>query len=274
MFGKLFHRNEVEPSASSTTSSREQGQALPAAAPQQSFSAAAAGPSFLANKTPRGVRISIANSRQASQHLQQQQEEEEQQQEGEGDSAEEEDEEPVVAAKPAKPASRPSFLQQIKAAAENPAEDQPVHVALSAPSAASMRKSAGKQQPERASAAAKPWKVDKQKQQQQQLQQQQIAQQQQQQVAQRQQSLVQQQQTQRQPSQSALGLRQAEMPQGGVEELQQQLMLEAKAREVRLASQLLHHAGLHYRVHVQCGRALRLPHHARPALLSSNMHYQ
>lgn len=237
MFGKLFHRNEVEPSASSTTSNCEQGQAPPAAVPQQSFSAAAAaGPSFLANKTPRGVKLSIANSRQASQQLQQQEEEEEQQQEEEADSAEEEHEQPPVT-KPARAASkkpaRPSFLQQIKAAAQDPAEDQPVHIAVSAASAASMHKSAGKQQSERATATAKPWKVDKQKQQQQE-QQQQAAQQQQQQLAHGQQSLVQQQQiAQRQPSQSALGLRQAEMPRGGgVAELQQQLMLEARAREV------------------------------------------
>jgi hypothetical protein len=199
----LFHRNEVEPSGSST-SNRGQDES-PSAVSQQSFSAAAAaGPSFPANKTPRGAKFSIAASRQASQQLQLQQEDRQEDEQGTEAAGLEDD--AAFAARHTQPSRKPARLQVDTAVDDS--DELPMHVAvsaLSASAATAMRKPGARQQPERTSAAAKPWK--KQEQQQQPQQQQHV-------------------------SPSGFGLRQAGVQQGGVEELQKQLMLEAKAREV------------------------------------------
>jgi hypothetical protein len=232
MFGRLFHRNEaaVEPSQGSASSQQQQQHDewphAAAAAPSP------AAPSFLgAHKTPRALMVnSPAASRQASQQLPPEDEEDEEEEEEAGDS------EPhaAAAAVPAAARPRPALLQ-VKTAAEYSEDMQPVQVAVSAPSAASMRsKSVTKQLPARSTpaAAAKPWKMNKQGMQQQQPQQELQHQQQ------PQHELQQQQQPQHEQQQQAQHLQQQPPSRGfggrpgGVEELQKQLMLEAKAREV------------------------------------------
>jgi hypothetical protein len=206
MFNILFHRKEVEPSGSSATSTRGQDEPPPAVS-QQFISAAAAGSSFPAKKTSRDAKFNTAASRQASQSLQLEQQEDEQ---GSGAAAPEDD--AALVARPAKLSCKPARLQ-VDTAVENCDELQLKHVAvsaLSAPAAAVTCKPAARQQPERTSAAAKPWKKQEQPQQQQQ----------------------QPQQQQQHVSRSVFGLCQAGAEPGGVEELQKQLMLEAKAREV------------------------------------------